>query len=614
MINKKKRFTRYTLMYLFLFWYMIGSVYADELKWYKDNAQILTNNSIVEDAMRWIAWAITKAVAYLADLSETLYNKTFGFIDITNYESINSLVVKFKPVLIAVVVICVIAYGTMLIITKEKKPMVSSIILGVLVISSSTLFFITANQLSKDFKDGVLESNVASQSYQVVDNNLIDLINIDKKGKINSLNYKDGTGIIHNNGISSSSDMEKIDIYETLNWDDEDEGKDIYSWSNDFNKLITYRMTSVNTEYHKVKVYDGIVGSFANDFYYRYDFDFWSANLQLLALIILFISLSYKNVRIAYELVVSKFMAMMLVGDIGGGQKLKQALIFIRDTYITLLISVLCVKLYVLFTEAISSFGITGLAKGIVSLFIAYAVIDGPNLVERMLGMDAGLSSSVGRTMAMFGIARGISSAGAGAMKGAVSGGYKASRTFASGTTASQRAVAKGNPTMSEKFAQMFKSKSDDKKNNTSKQTSGSKDSSTYNASGYKDAQAGTESAKTREYDTSFMEGSDNNSGRYTQEDLSDGSKYSSKSSSSARDNYTSKSFNPQFRDAIRELAPDKNASKGEKRDFNRQVNSIVRGNHKAIAPSPNARAEYKQRNYEKALKLEKAYHLKKKK
>ena len=39
------------------------------------------------------------------------------------------------------------------------------------------------------------------------------------------------------------------------------------------------------------------------------------------------------------------------------------------------------------------------------------------------------------------------------------------------------------------------------------------------------------------------------------------------------------------------------------------QMNNIVKGNHRAIKPSKNSRAEYKKINYEKALKLEKAYH-----
>lgn len=93
----------------------------------------------------------------------------------------------------------------------------------------------------------------------------------------------------------------------------------------------------------------------------------------------------------------SRLLAFLFAADIGGGEKLKNTLLFVRDTYLTMCVCVLSVKLYEIMVGLVTSFGITGIGKGIVCLLIAYAVIDGPNLVERILGMDAGLSSSVGR-------------------------------------------------------------------------------------------------------------------------------------------------------------------------------------------------------------------------
>lgn len=68
---------------------------------------------------------------------------------------------------------------------------------------------------------------------------------------------------------------------------------------------------------------------------------------------------------------------------------------------------------------------------------------------------------------------------------------------------------------------------------------------------------------------------------------------------------------NPEFSKKVKELAPGKDASVGERRDFNRQVNNIVKGDHKAIKPDEKSRADYKETNYRKAQVLEKAYHSK---
>lgn len=67
---------------------------ADDLQWYRDNAALLENNNIVGNALRSVSWSITGLVCKVANVAETLYTKTFGLIDITNYPQINDLLDK----------------------------------------------------------------------------------------------------------------------------------------------------------------------------------------------------------------------------------------------------------------------------------------------------------------------------------------------------------------------------------------------------------------------------------------------------------------------------------------------------------------------------------------
>ena len=47
---------------------------ADEyINVYKNNADILENNSIISSAIRSLLWYITKAIVFIADASEKLY-------------------------------------------------------------------------------------------------------------------------------------------------------------------------------------------------------------------------------------------------------------------------------------------------------------------------------------------------------------------------------------------------------------------------------------------------------------------------------------------------------------------------------------------------------------
>ena len=58
--------------------------------------------------------------------------------------------------------------------------------------------------------------------------------------------------------------------------------------------------------------------------------------MQLAALIIIFLTMSYKCVRIAFELVVGRLLAYLYSTELSGGEKIRKILVFIRDSYILL--------------------------------------------------------------------------------------------------------------------------------------------------------------------------------------------------------------------------------------------------------------------------------------
>ena len=321
---------------------------ADDLQWYRDNAALLENNNIVGNALRSVSWSITGLVCKVANVAETLYTKTFGLIDITNYPQINDLLDTLRPVLLALTVLCCAGLGIMLLVQHEKRPpLLRNILLGIVAVSASAWLFSTANDLVIAFRDGILGGEEVNQSYELVESNLIDLIRIDKRGDINALNYKAGQGVIYGVGIASQDDMDSIDLCETLDWHTAKNGKNLYGWSTAFNNRVKYRLAHTADGDVARKNYDGLTSAnIGNQFFYRYSFDFWSCLLQLLSLSLLFLALCYKNVRIAYELVVSRLLAFLFAADIGGGEKLKNTLLFVRDTYLTMCVCVLSVKLY----------------------------------------------------------------------------------------------------------------------------------------------------------------------------------------------------------------------------------------------------------------------------
>lgn len=582
---------------------------ADDLQWYRDNAALLENNNIVGDALRSVSWSMTGLVCKVANVSETLYTKTFGLIDTTNYQQINDLLDTLRPVLLALTVLCCAGLGIMLLVQQEKRPpLLRNILLGIVAVSASAWLFSTANDLVISFRDGILGGEEVNQSYALVESNLIDLIRIDKRGDINALNYKAGQGVIYGVGIAGQDDMDSVDLCETLDWHTAKNGKNLYGWSTEFNNRVKYRLAHTADGDVARKNYDGLTSAnIGNQFFYRYSFDFWSCLLQLLSLSLLFLALCYKNVRIAYELVVSRLLAFLFAADIGGGEKLKNTLLFVRDTYLTMCVCVLSVKLYEIMVGLVTSFGITGFGKGIVCLLIAYAVIDGPNLVERILGMDAGLSSSVGRAMAIFGAGKAAGRTAARLGGKAMRGVKNTAMAAATGTTLRQR-QSKGSP--GEQFGKgihrRFHREEDEEQphrqdarqqEQQSRQqearSAQQRTAETPDAAAAAAATAEAAPAKTQPFPTDFMDAG-----------TSGGSHFGNSAPEVKK-----RVSNPAFTEAVKRLTPGPETSEKERKDFNRQVTAIVRGRkHRAIQPPVGADL-YQVKNYEKALELEKAYH-----
>lgn len=242
----------------------------------------------------------------------------------------------------------------------------------------------------------------------------------------------------------------------------------------------------------------------------------------------------------------------------------------------------------------------------IVSLFIAFVVIDGPNLSERLLGIDAGLSSSFARTMAIFGMARTAANVGRRGVSGGIKGAINTGRTAKTGTTAQERRQASGYASVGESIGKKVHNKFGNKNGEKSDENTGSEKSSYKPADFMNDGKAsssrekanGDTLASSSKAGSGYAASTFMNEGKTSeasQSDFMDSSPKENNSGNAGSQNSRAKFSNPEFSKKVKELAPGKDASVGERRDFNRQVNNIVKGNHKAIKPDEKSRADYKE-------------------
>lgn len=409
-INTRKKWVRrFRRLSIFLFIGLIlaSPIFADEgdkyLSFYKNNADILKTNTLFLDALRAILWYGVIALVKLGQEVQKLYDTAFGFIDLTANSDVTAFVNQFKPVFIALTAIALVYLGIILILHHDKKPnVVTNIVIAALCVSCSTFIFSSFNSLLVSFKDGVNNTSIKSEQevYTIVNNNSFDVL---------KLYNKYGTGLNKGKYANGKAGINKenfgyFNINEVINY----KSKLLASEENPFKYRIGYIMdgkagTVENSNGWGINENDD--ADFGNEFYYRYSFQFLVAYIQLIALIVVYLAMSYKVVRVAFELVVARLLAYLYSAELSGGEKIKKILAFIRDSYILLAVSIVCIKVYVIFTTFITKTAGTGFTAAIFSLFLAFTVIDGPNLVERVLGMDAGLKSSTARMMAVGGMA-----------------------------------------------------------------------------------------------------------------------------------------------------------------------------------------------------------------
>ena len=153
--------------------------------------------------------------------------------------------------------------------------------------------------------------------------------------------------------------------------------------------------------------------------YYRYNIDFISVIISLGAIGVAFVCIMLKVIRLLFELAFNKFFITLLAfADISDGKRLKEMVKHIIYIFIVIFITAVLTNMYMLYNSWITrslvanGLGNNGILKILFIVGGAIAVIDGPNLVERILGIDAGLKSSWGTLMAGYGVARGALNSG----------------------------------------------------------------------------------------------------------------------------------------------------------------------------------------------------------
>lgn len=360
------------------------------------NNDILAINNIVSSAVRWCGWSLVKGLAWVATNAANLFDNCFKLVDFTKWGPVENFIKAWKPVFVSLVSLSLLFLGIVLIFWHEKKPkFVMNLCLAVLIVSSSGYLIQQLNGfLADDMRSAIVNDNAAEKSkgivYDMVGSSVFDLIYLDDHIKGGLMNMTKKNRVTYSD--FSEDDMAMIDINEIVKPDDvKESSKDLMS------HRILYRQDNIQVK----ESYNGIAWTdLLNEYYYRYNIQWFNCILGLCSLILIYVCLAYKVVRIIYEIVIQRVLAVLYSANLSNSQKTLKIMDSIKDSYITLVLVMICLKIYLLAYKFINQTGFSGFTQAMILLFIAFAVIDGPNIIQKLTGIDAGLSSGTGKIMA----------------------------------------------------------------------------------------------------------------------------------------------------------------------------------------------------------------------
>ncbi len=359
---------------------------------------VLELGNIFESCIRSLGWGLITLLAKLVNGIEKTANKVYTLNGFFNSKEINQLVDRYEPIVWTILAISIGILGFKIIFNRQqnRNELPSNILFSILVVVLLSTFMTKMNDITK-FAIGTLNTTNQSITDTLVKESLYDIYYLDD----NDFNLEG-----EKNNISADN-IYNIDINEVL---DSSEVKD----SELFKKKIVFEK---NGDKKLVKLESGLFS--IDEIYYRYNIDFIPVIISLGAIGIAFVCIMLKVIRLLFELAFNKFFVTLLAfADISDGKKLKEMVKHIISIFIVIFITAVLTNMYMLYNSWITKslvangLGDNGILKILFIVGGAIAVIDGPNLVERILGIDAGLKSSWGTLMAGYGVAKGTLNSG----------------------------------------------------------------------------------------------------------------------------------------------------------------------------------------------------------
>ena len=442
-ITEGKRRSRVYRMFFFLFIVVIllfsaqiAAAGSSEITFLKklEAYDIADISSYPGDALRVIGFGIIKFLAWMGDSLYSGLQQVFDAITFSYSDEILALVSRYSVLYKSFFLVAVVGFGLYLIMKKGQKELntVMCVFVMILILSGMPLMMqkignltvASSHFVTQQWNNSGNEKKITSISGTVLKESIVDLRKVDKNMTDTSLpkGLKKGSG--YNN--FNSNTWKTIDINSRMDYESKDYILLHQSvWEN---KL---EASDESGKYELAKIDSWV--KFASNYYYRYQITSWFGIFVMLGcmsflLFFLIIRAAKIVIDLAGAMIYTPFIA---VTDLTTGQRIKEAIKDIIAHFAAMFVLAAFMGIYFVAFTWINSSNLSLVPQLGMHIALVWAILDGPNIIERIIGVDAGFSGVWKTVLAAKSgadIARGFGSMASRAGKGAASAAGKAAK------------------------------------------------------------------------------------------------------------------------------------------------------------------------------------------
>lgn len=350
--------------------------------------------SIWNGVLRYCGWLIIKLITSITGFFEESMQKIYSLNGFFNSNTVNSFIDKFKPLIFCALTASIIYIGYKLIIDREFKGerLIQNILLSTSIILVLPALMVELNNFTSS---AIKELN---NNYETTNAQKLVLSNLSDLRYLQAINFE-----LPNKDDSSKDEgyekkLNKLDSKQLFKIDINQEIKKSYGEKEIFKNKLDIDENSKETV---VKLDSGFLG-IGKEQYYRFNYSFIGIAIPLLCTVLTYILTSLKVVRLVFELGIVKILAIFYAfGDIANGRKIREILQHLLSTFVIIFATALLLHLYSGFIAWIDTKSLNLYVKLMFIIGSSWAVIDGPNILERIFGIDSGVKSGWGVFMSI---------------------------------------------------------------------------------------------------------------------------------------------------------------------------------------------------------------------